>query len=71
MRQVLGRRGRMPEDRCALAQGSVLSPWSLEASSVSHLAGHALDTPSCRASRACEESAGLLVALNNLHSPGD
>jgi hypothetical protein len=71
MRQVPGRRGRMLRDRCALGPSSVLRPWSPEASSAFHLAGKALDIPSYRANRACEKSGGVLLALNNIHSPGD
>jgi hypothetical protein len=31
---------------------------------------NAPDTPSCRAKRVCEEVGSVLLALNNIHSPG-
>lgn len=71
MRQVAGRRGRMSWDRCALGQASVLRSWSPEASSAFHLAGKVRDIPSYRTNRVCEESGDVLLALNNIHSPGD
>jgi hypothetical protein len=71
MRQASGSWGCMLWPRCAVGQGSVRSPGSPEASRAFQVAGKALDIPSDRAHKACEESGGVLVALHNIHSPGD
>lgn len=49
----------------------MLRPWSPEASSAFPLAGQALDIPSYRANGASEETGGVGVTLNNIHSLGD
>jgi hypothetical protein len=71
MRQASGSWGRMPWPRCAVRQGSVRRPGSLEVCSASQGTGKALDMPSYRAHGVYEGRGGELVAPNNLHSPGD
>ena len=71
MRHVPGRRDRMARDGYALGQSSVRKPWSPEAFRVFPCAGEAPDIPSYRAYRAWEERGGVVLALNNLQSPGD